>query len=82
MEPLASTTAEDNRPHVVLLASPGAGHLIPMAELARRLADHHGVAPTLVTLAGLSEPTPPCSPRCRPPWPPPFSRPRRTSAAV
>uniref|UniRef100_A0A0E0G454 Glycosyltransferase n=1 Tax=Oryza nivara TaxID=4536 RepID=A0A0E0G454_ORYNI len=55
MEPLASTTAEDHRPHVVLLASPGAGHLIPMAELARRLADHHGVAPTLATLAGLSD---------------------------
>uniref|UniRef100_A0A0D9YLS2 Uncharacterized protein n=1 Tax=Oryza glumipatula TaxID=40148 RepID=A0A0D9YLS2_9ORYZ len=56
MEPFASTTAEDHRPHVVLLASPGAGHLIPMAELARRLADHHGVAATLVTLAGLSDP--------------------------
>uniref|UniRef100_A0A0E0CIH1 Glycosyltransferase n=1 Tax=Oryza meridionalis TaxID=40149 RepID=A0A0E0CIH1_9ORYZ len=51
MESFASTTAEDQRPHVVLLASPGAGHHIPMAELARRLADHHGVAPTLVTFA-------------------------------
>lgn len=32
-----------------MVASPGAGHLIPMAELARRLAEHHGFAPTLVT---------------------------------
>ncbi|CAN6272079.1 unnamed protein product [Urochloa humidicola] len=37
------------RPHVVLVASPGAGHLIPMAELARRLVAHHGLAATLVT---------------------------------
>jgi hydroquinone glucosyltransferase len=51
MEPFASTTAQDQRPHVVLLASPGAGHLIPLAELARRFADHHGVTATLVTFS-------------------------------
>ncbi|XP_052141590.1 UDP-glycosyltransferase 72B1-like [Oryza glaberrima] len=67
MEPFTSAavepappTADDQRdaprPHVVLLASPGAGHLIPLAELARRLADHHGVAPTLVTFADLDNP--------------------------
>ncbi|EAY85163.1 hypothetical protein OsI_06519 [Oryza sativa Indica Group] len=55
MEPFAPAppTTDGQRPHVVLLASPGAGHLIPLAELARRLADHHGVAPTLVTFADL-----------------------------
>ena len=37
------------RPHVVLLASPGAGHLNPLAELARRLVEHHGFAATLLT---------------------------------
>ncbi|XP_048553412.1 hydroquinone glucosyltransferase-like [Triticum urartu] len=44
------------RPHVVLLASPGAGHLIPLAELAWRLVDHHGFAATLVTFTDLSSP--------------------------
>jgi hydroquinone glucosyltransferase len=44
------------RPHVVLVASPGAGHLIPMAELARRLVRHHGVAATVVTFTDLSAP--------------------------
>ncbi|KAF7044087.1 hypothetical protein CFC21_053358 [Triticum aestivum] len=43
------------RPHVVLLASPGAGHLIPLAELARRLVEHHGFAATIVTFSGLSD---------------------------
>uniref|UniRef100_A0A0E0JXX5 UDP-glycosyltransferases domain-containing protein n=1 Tax=Oryza punctata TaxID=4537 RepID=A0A0E0JXX5_ORYPU len=52
MEPFASTTAEDQRPHVVLLASPAPpGHLIPLAELARWLAEHHGVPAMLVTFA-------------------------------
>ncbi|CAN6250963.1 unnamed protein product [Urochloa humidicola] len=37
------------RLHVVLVASPGAGHLNPMSELARRLVAHHGLATTLVT---------------------------------
>ncbi|KAL6888986.1 hypothetical protein ACP4OV_010012 [Aristida adscensionis] len=44
------------RPHVVLVASPGAGHLIPMAELARRLVAHHGLAATLVTYTDLASP--------------------------
>ncbi|CAL4888903.1 unnamed protein product [Urochloa decumbens] len=56
MDPSASSTntAERARPHVVLVASPGAGHLIPMAELARRLVAHHGLAATLVTFPDLS----------------------------
>uniref|UniRef100_A0ACD5ZFE1 Uncharacterized protein n=1 Tax=Avena sativa TaxID=4498 RepID=A0ACD5ZFE1_AVESA len=59
MESLTSTGAEraasteQPRPHVVLLASPGAGHLIPLAELARRLVEHHGFAATLVTFTDL-----------------------------
>ncbi|KQK21694.1 hydroquinone glucosyltransferase [Brachypodium distachyon] len=43
-------------PHVVLLASPGAGHLIPLAELARRLVERHGFAATLVTYTDLFDP--------------------------
>uniref|UniRef100_A0ACD5WE27 Uncharacterized protein n=1 Tax=Avena sativa TaxID=4498 RepID=A0ACD5WE27_AVESA len=43
------------RPHVVLLASPDAGHLIPLCELARRLVEHHGFAATVVTFHVLSE---------------------------
>ncbi|XP_066325517.1 hydroquinone glucosyltransferase-like [Miscanthus floridulus] len=41
---------------VALFASPGAGHLIPLVELARRLATDHGFAVTLVTLTGMSDP--------------------------
>ncbi|KAM0869056.1 hypothetical protein ACQ4PT_040921 [Festuca glaucescens] len=43
------------RPHVVLLASPDAGHLIPLCELTRRLVEHHGFSATLVTFHSLSE---------------------------
>ncbi|XP_037483216.1 UDP-glycosyltransferase 72B1-like [Triticum dicoccoides] len=50
-------TADEPRPlpRVVLLASPGMGHLIPLAELARRLAVDHGFAATIVTLTNLSD---------------------------
>ncbi|XP_048560544.1 hydroquinone glucosyltransferase-like [Triticum urartu] len=44
------------RPHVILLASPGAGHLIPLAELARRLVELHGFAATIVTFTNFSAP--------------------------
>ncbi|XP_047083556.1 hydroquinone glucosyltransferase-like [Lolium rigidum] len=50
------TGSERPRPHVVLLASPPAGHQIPLAELARRLVEHHGFAVTLVTFANLPLP--------------------------
>ncbi|PUZ55763.1 hypothetical protein GQ55_5G238500 [Panicum hallii var. hallii] len=46
--------------HVVLLASPGAGHVLPMAELARRVVAHGGgdggaeFTATLVTYANFS----------------------------
>ncbi|KAM3198183.1 hypothetical protein ACQJBY_073354 [Aegilops geniculata] len=48
----ASGTAEARRPpHVAMLATPGMGHLIPLAELAKRLAARHGVEATLITFA-------------------------------
>ncbi|XP_020182253.1 hydroquinone glucosyltransferase-like [Aegilops tauschii subsp. strangulata] len=52
-----ASTADEPRPLpcVVLLASPGMGHLIPLAELARRLAVDHGFAATIVTLTNLSD---------------------------
>ncbi|XP_051182922.1 hydroquinone glucosyltransferase-like [Lolium perenne] len=50
------TGSERPRPHVVLLASPSAGHQIPLAELARRLVEHHGFAVTLVTFANFPLP--------------------------
>jgi len=43
--------------HVVLLASPGAGHVLPMAELARRVVTHGDGAEftaTLVTYTNFS----------------------------
>ncbi|CAL4970344.1 unnamed protein product [Urochloa decumbens] len=62
MESLTSTNTVDRaapppRPHVVLVASPGAGHLIPMAELARRLVARHGLAATVVTFPDPSAPS-------------------------
>ncbi|PAN04942.1 hypothetical protein PAHAL_1G103300 [Panicum hallii] len=51
---LATSADAPPRPHVVLVASPGAGHLNPMAELARRLVARLGLAATLVTFTGLS----------------------------
>uniref|UniRef100_A0ACD5ZLP0 Uncharacterized protein n=1 Tax=Avena sativa TaxID=4498 RepID=A0ACD5ZLP0_AVESA len=60
MESLTSAgsarTPSTARPHVVLLACPGVGHLIPLSELAWRLVEHHGFAATLVTFNGLSAP--------------------------
>ncbi|XP_064948266.1 hydroquinone glucosyltransferase-like [Musa acuminata AAA Group] len=41
----------DLSPHVVMLSSPGMGHLIPLAEFARRLAVHHGFSVTLIATA-------------------------------
>ncbi|XP_040375761.1 hydroquinone glucosyltransferase-like [Oryza brachyantha] len=43
-----------NVPHVVLLASPGAGHVVPAAEFAACLAAHHGCTATIVTYTNLS----------------------------
>ncbi|XP_066325516.1 hydroquinone glucosyltransferase-like [Miscanthus floridulus] len=58
MASVATSTAaagpRPERPHVVLVASPSAGHLMPMAELARRLVAHHALAATLVTFSDIS----------------------------
>ncbi|CAO2144631.1 unnamed protein product [Urochloa humidicola] len=44
-------------PHVAMLATPGMGHLIPLAELAKRLASRHGVTATLITFASTASAT-------------------------
>jgi hydroquinone glucosyltransferase len=48
--------ARDHARHVVVLTSPGAGHVVPVAELAARLAANHGVTATVITFANLSSP--------------------------
>ncbi|CAD6237826.1 unnamed protein product [Miscanthus lutarioriparius] len=53
----AATTTKKRAAHVVLLASPGTGHLLPVAELARRIVAHGGGAEfttTLVTYTNFS----------------------------
>ncbi|VAI80983.1 unnamed protein product [Triticum turgidum subsp. durum] len=42
--------------HVVMLTSSGAGHVLPVSELAKRLAVRHGFTVTIVTYASLSTP--------------------------
>ncbi|XP_066377882.1 UDP-glycosyltransferase 72B3-like [Miscanthus floridulus] len=44
-------------PHVAMLATPGMGHLIPLAELAKRLASRHGATATLLTFASTASTT-------------------------
>ncbi|KAG0514931.1 hypothetical protein BDA96_10G235700 [Sorghum bicolor] len=44
-------------PHVAMLATPGMGHLIPLAELAKRLASRHGATATLITFASTASAT-------------------------
>ncbi|VAH71364.1 unnamed protein product [Triticum turgidum subsp. durum] len=54
----ASGTAEAPRPpHVAMLVTPGMGHLVPLAELAKRLAARHGVTATLITFASTASAT-------------------------
>uniref|UniRef100_A0A0E0BKX2 Glycosyltransferase n=2 Tax=Oryza TaxID=4527 RepID=A0A0E0BKX2_9ORYZ len=43
--------------HVAMLVTPGMGHLIPLAELAKRLAARHGVTSTLLTFASTASAT-------------------------
>ncbi|XP_008776769.2 hydroquinone glucosyltransferase-like [Phoenix dactylifera] len=43
-------------PHVAILPSPGVGHLIPLAELAKRLVFHRGFAATFITFSDFSSP--------------------------
>ncbi|KAL6317967.1 hypothetical protein AAG906_031015 [Vitis piasezkii] len=42
--------AESGRPHVALLPSPGMGHIIPLLEMAKRLALHHGFHVSFITI--------------------------------
>ncbi|CAD6343168.1 unnamed protein product [Miscanthus lutarioriparius] len=44
-------------PHVTMLATPGMDHLIPLAELAKRLASRHGATATLITFASTASAT-------------------------
>ncbi|KAF8696937.1 hypothetical protein HU200_036581 [Digitaria exilis] len=44
-------------PHVILLACPGAGHVLPMVVFAKRLAEDHGFTATIITYSTLSLPT-------------------------
>ncbi|OEL25784.1 Hydroquinone glucosyltransferase [Dichanthelium oligosanthes] len=44
-------------PHVAMLVTPGMGHLIPLAELAKRLASRHGATATLITFASTASAT-------------------------
>lgn len=54
-KPPACTTAA--RPRVLLLCSPCMGHLIPFAELARRLVADHGLSTTLLFASATSPPS-------------------------
>ncbi|KAK1418781.1 hypothetical protein QVD17_27928 [Tagetes erecta] len=38
----------ENTPHIAILPSPGMGHLIPMAEFAKRLVEHHRISATII----------------------------------
>ncbi|EES01087.1 hypothetical protein BDA96_03G241900 [Sorghum bicolor] len=53
-EAATTTTTKKRAAHVVLLASPGTGHLLPVAELARRIVAHGGGA--VVTFTNFSSP--------------------------
>ncbi|XP_072950121.1 hydroquinone glucosyltransferase-like [Typha angustifolia] len=48
---------ERPRPHIVLLPSPGMGHIIPFVDLAKRLILHHGFTATILTFSNFSSPT-------------------------
>ncbi|KAI7740621.1 hypothetical protein M8C21_019499 [Ambrosia artemisiifolia] len=38
----------EKTPHIAILPSPGMGHLIPMAEFAKRLVQHHHIIATII----------------------------------
>ncbi|TKW15444.1 hypothetical protein SEVIR_5G236900v4 [Setaria viridis] len=51
---MAGVHEQADAPHVIVLASPGAGHVVPVAQLAARLAARHGFTATVVTFTNLS----------------------------
>ncbi|PUZ45246.1 hypothetical protein GQ55_8G205900 [Panicum hallii var. hallii] len=57
MQDITSTMKTNSRAHVAMLATPGMGHLIPLAELAKRLAARHGATTTLFTFASTASAT-------------------------
>uniref|UniRef100_A0A0D9V308 Glycosyltransferase n=1 Tax=Leersia perrieri TaxID=77586 RepID=A0A0D9V308_9ORYZ len=50
----STPASNERREHVVLLASPGAGHVMPVAELARRIVEHGGFTLTIITYTNFS----------------------------
>ncbi|WVZ51104.1 LOW QUALITY PROTEIN: hypothetical protein U9M48_002281 [Paspalum notatum var. saurae] len=50
-------TTTSGPPHLALLATPGMGHLIPLAELAKRVVSRHGATATLLTFESTASPT-------------------------
>ncbi|KAJ4765719.1 Glycosyltransferase [Rhynchospora pubera] len=48
---------EITTPHIAMLATPGMGHLIPLAELAKLLVSKHGFTATLMTFASTASKT-------------------------
>ncbi|KAF3328622.1 UDP-glycosyltransferase 72B3 [Carex littledalei] len=48
---------ESTTPHIAMLATPGMGHLIPLAELAKLLVTKHGFTATLMTFASTASKT-------------------------
>ncbi|CAM0881748.1 unnamed protein product [Alopecurus aequalis] len=51
---MQGTPAPKRRTHVVLLACPGTGHVLPVAELARRVVELDGFTATLVRFTNFS----------------------------
>ncbi|KAJ3670923.1 hypothetical protein LUZ60_008349 [Juncus effusus] len=47
-------TAE--KPHIVLIPSPGIGHLIPFVQFAKRLVQYHGFSVTFLTFSNFDSP--------------------------
>ncbi|KAL5541257.1 hypothetical protein UlMin_042479 [Ulmus minor] len=48
MEMEAKASSQEKRHHVVIVPTPGMGHLIPLAEFAKRLVVHHNFAVTFI----------------------------------
>lgn len=57
MENVASNGSAARPPHVVMMATPGMGHLITLAELAKRLAARPGITTTLIAFASTASAT-------------------------
>ncbi|THG09826.1 hypothetical protein TEA_005453 [Camellia sinensis var. sinensis] len=47
---------ESTKLHATILSSPGMGHLVPVLELGKRLATHHGLEVTILVVTTHSSP--------------------------